>query len=59
MTRWQMEGLLIGFKKGKMALPSGHYLSPDHGKHLGGIDTKELTPSQKLQQLVAWFVKLF
>ncbi|HIJ78337.1 MAG: hypothetical protein OEY01_03950 [Desulfobulbaceae bacterium] len=60
MNRFQREGLLIGFRKEKMALPTGHYLPYNHRKETPSAKEQRLEVIKTMSQnLHGWLTRVF
>lgn len=60
MKKWQMEGLLTGFSKEKLALPAGHYLHPHHWKEDHPILHHFCEECKHaLLEINAWLIRIF
>lgn len=60
MNKWQKEGLLIGFRKEKIALPHGHYLHSLYDKDsLSNPSHWEEYLKTMLQNFYGWLSRVF
>ena len=60
MNNLQKEGLLTGFRKEKMLLPTGSYLPYNHGKEFSFTQTQRLEFLKTMSQnLHCWICRVF